>query len=160
SSQPHYKSGYTKIEDNNVLLIDMGIKYKGYSGDLTRTFWIGDSVNKEFNRIYQIVIECNNECISEVKEEVDFFKIHRKAVEIFKKYNLEDKFIHSIEHSIGLDIHEKLFRNKKGEGTLKENMIVTIEPGLYFPDKFGIRIEDYILVQKDSSLILNSANYK
>lgn len=160
SSEPHYLPTNKKLIKNTPLLIDIGISYKGYSGDLTRTFWLGDEVDEDFKKMYNLVLECNKLCVEECRAGVEVINLHNIAVDFFKKSSLDDKFIHSIGHTIGLDVHEQIVSNEGNKKFLQENTTFTIEPGLYFQGEFGIRIEDYVVVEKGSCRILNSDTFK
>ncbi|MCA9385704.1 aminopeptidase P family protein [Candidatus Dojkabacteria bacterium] len=145
SSIPHY-SPRSKQISNDILLLDLGIKYDGYSGDISRTY-LGPKATKEMKDMYKIVREAHYDAINMVKPGRTMFEIHSKVIEIFKKHGVEKNFIHSIGHGLGLDMHEQPFVSRKNESIeLKENMVITIEPGLYFEGKFGIRIEDVLVV--------------
>lgn len=145
SSMPHAVPTDKKIESNDVVLIDFGCKYKGYCSDMTRTIFV-DGITDEEKRIYNLVLENQEKVLNEIKEDANA-RILTMMVESDLKvngYTLD----HAIGHGVGLDIHEFPFIGKK-DNLLKENMVITDEPGIYIPGTFGVRIEDTILVKKE-----------
>ncbi len=156
SAQPHHVSSNQILMKHKPILIDFGLKKEGFSGDMTRVISFGN-VDPRVSDIYKIVLECNELCIEKIRPDVDFGDIHQFAFKFFKKFKLSEKFIHSIGHGIGLDIHENPLVRKQKRSILKENMVLTIEPGLYFEEDFGIRIEDVVLVTKNGSRVLSKS---
>ncbi len=152
SAVPHYKPRDKKIE-KGVLLIDLGVRYKGYCGDLTRTFYLGEP-DKEFLEYYKLVNEALDKAIDKARSKVEFLEVHKAAVEIFEKKGVKDKFLHGIGHGVGLEIHERPFvRGGKRKEILEKNTVITIEPGLYFEGKYGVRIEEMVWVKKNTSIV-------
>lgn len=162
----HYgENNSTKI-DNQLLLMDVGSEYHGYSADVTRTIPANGKFTEEQKAIYQLVYDAQEEVFKLCKEGTPFQDVNKKAREIvadglIKLGIINDPkdvriyYPHSCSHFLGLDVHDK----GNYMGTLKENMIITVEPGIYIPansncDKkwwnIGVRIEDDILIKKDS----------
>lgn len=155
SAIPHWQSSESKIKKNAPLLIDMGIIWKGYCTDFTRTLYIGKP-SSEFKRIYEIVKTAWYKGFEKVRRGVPVNEIDKTIREYFKTKELDKFFIHSTGHGIGIDIHEppKIYyqniRSKKRKTQIEiieDGMVFTIEPGLYFPNKFGIRIENIVFVE-------------
>lgn len=148
TSYPHHKSKNKAIKMGEVMIIDLGADFCGYKSDLTETFFLG-KVSKAMEKIYNIVMDVQKYCIDYIEEnrnrKITGKYIHRKAIEIFKKYNLEKYFIHGLGHGVGIDVHEKPVLNSKSKDILKERVVFTIEPGLYIPGLGGVRIEDTII---------------
>ncbi len=159
SAEPHYQPTNDPIQPNACLLIDMGIKYKGYTGDLTRTFYIGEPP-AEFEEDYNLVAECKSKVIKQIKSGVGINLLQTTAENYFDEFDVNDYFIHSIGHGVGLEIHEAPSGSRNKEILLQEKNIFTVEPGLYFADEYGIRLEDMILVTKDGYEILQSFSSK
>lgn len=153
SSKPHGVSGNIPLKNNVPILIDIGVKYKGYASDMTRTIFFG-SPNKEFLEIYDLVKDIQKQALELVKPgaRVKDIDQHVKDYLALKGFNLG----HSTGHGVGLEIHEAPFININNDDILKENMVITIEPGIYIQNKFGIRIEDLVLVTKDGYEILSN----
>ncbi|MCM8771786.1 MAG: Xaa-Pro peptidase family protein [Candidatus Omnitrophica bacterium] len=147
SSYPHHKSRDKKIKNGEVVIIDLGADFNGYKSDLTYTFFVGD-VDEEIKRIYKIVEETQKISVEYLrKENIKGYDLYKKAIENFKKYNIEKFFVHGLGHGIGIDVHEKPYLNKKGKEKLKKGNVFTIEPGIYIPEKFGIRLEKMIFLK-------------
>ena len=145
SSIPHWKPSDRKIKNADPILIDMGCKYKGYCSDMTRTIFMG-CILEEIKPVYDLVLKTQKRVLEEMRSNYNIKTISRIVDDTFKLSNYF--LIHSLGHGVGLDIHEMPFINQRNERFLKENMIVTNEPGIYLPGKYGIRIEDTVLVNK------------
>lgn len=144
SAIPHHYPTNKKIT-KGVLLIDLGVKYKGYCGDITRTIYFGKPDRKFIYR-YNLVKTAKNLATNEAKPGKSFYDIHQLVVDYFAKYKVDKYFIHSIGHGIGREVHEKPIVSAGDK--LTKNCVITIEPGLYFPNKYGIRIEDMVVISE------------
>ena len=153
SAVPHWETSENPIVWDNLLLIDMGLVYKGYCSDFTRTIILGE-VDKELEKIYEIVKEAHIEATNKVKEGVPIKEVDLAARKVIEKYGYGDYFIHSTGHGIGVEIHEPPRIYKNAEGELKENMVFTIEPGIYLPNKGGVRLENIVVCKKDGVEVL------
>jgi len=148
----HHKPSKTKIGKNNFLMLDFGVKVSGYCSDFTRTLFLGKP-NKVHENFYDIVLHAQRTAIKKVKvnalgDEIDFAARH-----IINQAGLGRYYIHGTGHGVGRRIHESpSFKMNSGDKVTK-NDIVTIEPGIYLPNKFGIRIEDMILVSKKPKIL-------
>lgn len=141
---------------SGFVIIDMGVKVNGYCSDMTRTIFVG-TPTLEQKKIYDLVLQSEMAGIREVKSGVHTYKIDevcRKSLDRYVKY-----FIHMTGHGVGKLIHEnpKIYF-KLTKPLLAENMIITVEPGVYIKNKLGIRIEDTILVTKKGSVILTKSD--
>ncbi len=157
SAIPHYQTSNIEIKGDAPLLIDMGMKYKGYCSDFTRTVFIGN-VSQKLKDIYEIVKEANIEATNIVKEGITAREVDLKARELIKRYGYGDYFIHSTGHGIGIDIHEFPRISHKSDTVLKEGMIFTIEPGIYIKGLGGVRLENVVLCKKDKVEILTKTS--
>ena len=158
SSMPHAVPTDRKIEDGDPIIIDMGCKYNGYCSDMTRTVFAGQ-VPHYMKPVYELVLKNQLRVLEELKEGANL-KLIAKSVE--SEFKLQGaNMIHSLGHGVGLDIHEYPFMSTKYDFILKENMVVTDEPGIYIPTRFGVRIEDTVLVTKYASqkLTMSDKNY-
>lgn len=156
SALPHGVAGDKKIEEG-FLTIDYGCFYKGYASDITRTFYVGDNPSSKHLEIYEIVKQANERAIKEVKAGISVHELDAIAREFIREKGYGEYFGHGLGHGIGLQIHEYPGVSYKAENkTLKEGMIITIEPGIYIPNFGGVRIEDDILVKKNSCEVLTS----
>ena len=162
-----YKRKPAKIQKNNLILIDIWAKLKGKNSPFADITWIGYSgreVPKDIKRIFIKVIKARDNTLTFIRKKLkdgNFPKtkaIDRSARDYFKKFRLEKYFLHSLGHSLGLEeCHGKYFHfGKKSQARLKPNIPFTIEPGLYFKDKFGIRSEIDCYVTEDYKLVITT----
>lgn len=145
SSEIHHFATNKKIGKNNFLMLDYGVKVKGYCSDFTRTVFLG-TPNKFHENIYNIVLKSQLAAIRKVSigtnsDEIDFAARHIINQAGFGKY-----FTHGTGHGVGRKIHESPSLKINTNDKVTKNSVVTVEPGIYLPNKFGIRIEDMILV--------------
>jgi len=161
SSIPHHESGKTRLKKNDIVLIDMGMRYHGYCSDMTRTFFLG-TPTPEQKKVYDTVLQAQLTAIQQIKTGIPEQKIDTTCREYISSKKYGKYFTHGTGHGVGLDIHEipsfhetkssqkttrkKQSSRKKPETKLQPDMIVTVEPGIYLTGKFGVRIEDMILV--------------
>ena len=154
SSKPHAMPTDRKIQDVDIITIDMGCKVNGYCSDMTRTFFVG-KVPEEMKTIYDKVLENQNKVIEEMKDGANT-RLLTKMVESDFQLNGYD-LIHALGHGVGMEIHESPYINRRSDMILKENMVVTDEPGIYIPGKFGVRIEDTIQITKFGCIKLTNS---
>jgi len=144
---PHAQVSQRKFKKGDLVVVDLTLRYKGYVSDSTRTFAIG-KISQPTKEVYEIVKESQKLGLKAVKPNVNC-----KDVDFACRKNIEDKnygkyFIHSTGHGIGLEVHEAPTVSYQSETQLEENMAITVEPGIYIPNKFGIRIEDSLIVKQ------------
>ncbi len=154
SALPHGRASSKEILPQEFVVIDFGALYNGYHSDITRTLFLGNPSEEEL-LIYNIVLEAQNRAEELIKEGISIELVDKSARDIIQENGFGEYFGHGLGHGVGLDIHEDPRLTPKGEGTLKENMVITVEPGIYIPKKFGIRIEDLVVVKKEKGEILN-----
>ena len=146
SSSPHHHPGNAKLKKRDIIQIDCGARVNGYCADQSTVFFKGDPTAEQ-KRVYKAVQEAKKAAITEVKTGVSNRKLDAIARKVLAAYELEEYFTHSLGHGVGLDIHEGPSLSVKATQTkLKKNEIVTIEPGVYLPGKFGIRLEEELIV--------------
>lgn len=147
-SKPHAVPSDKRVEKGEMVTFDFGGRLNGYCADITRTIAFG-KISDEQEKLYNTVKEAQLIGLSAVKVGAMGCEIDGTVREFFKSKGLDKYFIHSLGHGVGVEIHE-LPRLANGFTTeLCENMIVTVEPGLYIPDKYGVRIEDTVCVGKN-----------
>ncbi len=151
SAIPHHQNSDRRLKENDTALIDMGLKYKGYCSDLSRTMFFGKTSLLQQN-IYNKVDLAQKAAIATAKPGVTVAKLDRTAKKEMGEH--AEFFTHALGHGLGLEIHEAPRLSTESPERLKENMVITVEPGLYLPGKFGVRIEDMILIKKDGVAIL------
>lgn len=163
AAKPHALPSKKILKRGDLLLLDAGVLYKRYCSDRTRTAEVGDSFNfgkkqkfknKERQKIYDIVLKAQEASIKAVKIGANASDIDRAGREVIKKAGYGDYFIHSTGHGVGVDIHELPVIGRRSKQIIKENMVFSIEPGIYLPNKFGVRIEDVVVATKKGAKIL------
>ncbi len=150
SSLPHYTPGATKVGSRQTLLIDWGATWKGYHGDMTRTFGIGGWPAR-VREIYKIVLEAHEAAASALRPGLPCLEADRIAREIISKAGYSKQFGHGLGHGIGLDIHElpSMGARSPRSALLEVGNVVTIEPGIYLPGIGGVRLEDdYVITER------------
>ncbi len=158
TSMPHAVPTDRKIQEQDIITIDMGCKVNGYCSDMTRTFFVG-SVPDYIKPVYDLVLKNEKQTLEEMKDG-ESTRLLTKMVENDFKLNGYD-LIHALGHGVGMEIHEAPYINYRSDTQLKENMVVTDEPGIYIPGKFGVRIEDTVQITKFGciSLTKSEKNY-
>lgn len=163
SAIPHYSGDDTKLKENQVLLIDYGVTYNFSNSDITHTYWIGPrEPPEEVERVYEAVNAAKEAAFKAIKAGVLSSDVDEAVRQTFREYGYDPEkyFLHSTGHPLGIETHDigvgirKAPENKPSK-PLIENSIVTVEPGLYFEGKFGIRLEDDVVVTKDGIIRLS-----
>lgn len=152
SASVHHLTSGKRFKNNDILLIDMGAKYKGYCADFTRTVFLG-TAKREFRQLYNIVLKTQEMAIKKCKQGYPTKKLFGDAASNFRKYKEEKYFLHSLGHGIGVDYHELPHLGPKREGKFEKGMVFTIEPGLYHKNLGGIRIEDCCVLDKNCQVL-------
>ncbi len=142
---PHGEPSDKIIEFGDFVTMDLGAIVDGYCGDMTRTIAMG-SVTEEQKKVYEVVLKAQTEACKAIKSGVKCFDVDKVARDIITEAGFGDYFIHGLGHGVGTLVHESPTLNSKSDEILAENMVVTIEPGIYIPNKFGVRIEDLAIV--------------
>lgn len=152
---PHYRPGDISIGGSKTLLIDWGAKYCGYTSDLTRTLHC-DHPPAGFEEAYEAVLAAHSAALAALRAGVKTKDVDAVARQVLCDASLGPQFKHGLGHGIGLRIHEAPRMAVTSEETLQAGMVVTIEPGVYFERRFGIRIEDDVLVTPTGCVLLSS----
>jgi Xaa-Pro aminopeptidase len=139
------------------LVIDMGALVGGYHSDLTRTVPVGREPDARFREVYGIVLETQQTAIERVEPGMKGSDANQIAIDVFERYGFKDHYLHGLGHGVGLAIHEYPMLTRSSEDVIEEGMIFTIEPGLYFADWGGIRIEDIVVMEQGRARILSHA---
>ncbi len=145
SSKPHAVPTDRKIQRQDIITIDMGCKINGYCSDMTRTIFVGE-VPEHMKEVYDLVLKNQEQALADIHDGANTKQISKMVDNDFRLHNYD--LIHALGHGVGLDIHESPILGINSETILKENMVVTDEPGIYIPGQFGVRIEDTVLVNK------------
>jgi len=144
---PHAQVTQRKFRKGDLVVVDLTLRYKGYVSDSTRTFAIG-KISQPAKEAYEIVKESQKLGLKAVKPNVNCKDVDFACRKYIEDKNYGKYFIHSTGHGIGLEVHEVPTVSNRSETKLKENMAITVEPGIYIPNKFGIRIEDSLIVKQ------------
>ena len=158
TSKPHAVPTDRKIQEKDIITIDMGCKVNGYCSDMTRTFFVGE-VPEEIKPVYDLVLKNQVQTLESYKDGASTRLLTKMVENDFKLNNYD--LIHSLGHGVGLEIHESPYVSYSSDTQLRENMVVTDEPGIYIPGKFGVRIEDTVQITKFGciSLTKSEKNY-
>lgn len=155
---PHGRPSNKELLPNEFVTIDFGVVYGGYHSDITRTFFLGNTCSDKLKEIYNIVKEAQELGLSLVKEGVSTRFIDKSVREYIKQFNYDKFFVHGLGHGIGIEGHELPYLNETQDYILKENMVITIEPGIYIEGIGGVRIEDTVIVKKDGFVNLTPSS--
>ena len=153
SACPHAVPSDKKIQEGDFLTLDFGATYKGYHSDMTRTVVFGRPTD-EMKNVYNAVWGANSDAIKAVRTDISCKLVDNVARSTLDAWGYEKYFTHGLGHGVGLEIHEAPNLNKRSGTTLREGMVITIEPGVYIPGRYGVRIEDMCVVTKDGCRIL------
>ena len=145
SALPHAQVTERKFQDGDMIVVDLTLRYTGYVSDATRTFGVG-SIPSEARKVYEIVKESQKAGLHAVRPNVSCKSIDDACRNLITRKGYGKYFIHSTGHGIGLEVHELPNLGPSSQAILYKNMAITVEPGIYLPKKFGIRIEDSVIV--------------
>ena len=147
TSKPHAHRGNTKLAKGMPITMDFGAKYNGYCSDMTRTVFFGEPC-EELKEVYNNVLEAQLLSLSEVKPGMIGRDVDEIARGYFRRRGIDQYFIHSLGHSLGIDIHESPIFSPKCSDVITKGMTLSVEPGLYYAGKYGVRIEDVIYFEE------------
>jgi Xaa-Pro aminopeptidase/Xaa-Pro dipeptidase len=154
SALPHAEVTDRKFRKGDMIVVDLTLRHAGYIADATRTFVLG-SATKEMNKVYEIVQEAQKIGLKMANAGMTCGQVDAVCRNLIADRGYEKLFIHSTGHGIGLDVHEPPWLRMKNDEELRSNMVVTIEPGIYIENKFGVRIEDSIIINDGKPQVLN-----
>jgi Xaa-Pro aminopeptidase len=142
---PHAATGQRNVCEGDLLLCDFGARWNGYCSDLSRTFVIGQTTQRQ-TETYTAVLEAQHAAFAALRAGATGAEVDAATRESFARRGLEDRFSHSTGHGLGLEVHEGPRLGRRAEEPLESGMVVTVEPGLYFPGWGGVRIEDDVVI--------------
>ncbi len=148
SAMPHGIASNKVIKEGDIIVVDFGAIYEGYCSDITRMVSVG-TPKDEVLKIHEIVLNAQNEALTNAKPGMKGKDIDDLARSYIEKKGYGERFGHGLGHGIGLEVHEMPRISKSGENEITEGMVFTVEPGIYFEGKFGIRIEEDVVMRKE-----------
>ena len=151
---PHYRSGDRKLQKGDLVVLDYGCVYRGYFSDITRTIAVG-SCDDERKKVYSIVRSAQEKAYQAAFEGIEAQSVDKVAREIIEAAGYGQFFVHRTGHGIGLEVHEEPYIVAGNSMKLDEGMAFSIEPGIYLPGRFGVRIEDIVVIQAGKAQRLN-----
>lgn len=157
TSLPHGVPSDLKIKEGDFVLFDFGATYKGYHSDMTRTVAIG-SASEEMQEMYDLVLRAQIAGIKALKAGVKCADVYKAAYDVLEEKKMAKYFRHGLGHGVGLDIHEGFNASPRSKDTYEVGNVTSIEPGIYIPDKFGIRIEDVCVVTENGNEDISTVN--
>lgn len=161
SALPHGRASSRKIGTGELVTLDFGCIWNGFNSDMTRTFAVGDP-GEEARKVYDVVYKAEREGVKEAKAGMKAMELDAVCRKVIDAAGYGDAFTHSTGHGLGIEVHEypPVAQRSPEEVVLMPGMIVTIEPGIYLPNKFGVRIEDDVLIEENGCRELTSASRK
>jgi len=163
AAKPHARPTKRKLKKGDLLLLDAGVKYRRYCSDRTRTaravkgFDFGTVQrfkSRKIQRAYDTVLKAHDRAIAKARSGMEARQVDALAREVIEKAGYGKYFVHSTGHGVGLDIHEMPYISTRSRTRIEDGMVYTVEPGIYLPGEFGIRIEDTVVMQGGRAEVL------
>lgn len=151
---PHAIPGRDAVTEESLVLVDAGCRVAGYCSDQTRTFWVGAAPAAEFSRALELTQRAQKAAIAGMRPGLPLAEAYALAHKVFAEAGVADAFTHGLGHGVGLETHEAPSLSPRSAGVLEPGMVVTVEPGLYYPQWGGVRWEHTVLVEDDGVRIL------
>ncbi len=145
---PHHNTGSRKLENGDAIVLDFGGRCQGYFSDMTRTAFLGEPP-EEFRNIYRTVAEAKEKATSAIRPGMRIGELDRIARAHIEAAGYGPFFIHRLGHGLGLEVHEEPYIHAGNDQRLEEGMCFSVEPGIYLPGRFGVRLEDCVVVEQD-----------
>ncbi len=154
AANPHHVTGKTKLKAEECVLIDFGCVYNGYCSDMTRSWWHGKKAPAQYTEIWNLVDKARQKGIKTVKPGHTGKQVDTATRNIIVQGGYGSFFTHATGHGVGIEIHEDPYNSQQCNAVLAEGNVVTVEPGIYLPGKYGVRLEDTVAVTKTGANIL------
>ena len=158
-SMPHAIPTAKPIQKGEFVTMDFGCIYEGYCSDMTRTVFIGQP-SEELQHAFSTLRTINETCEALIKEGIKASVVHEQAETMLTDAGYKGKMGHSLGHSVGIDIHESPTLSPSNSKTLEKGNVVTVEPGIYLPGKFGMRLEDFGVVRETGFEVFTQSSHK
>ena len=159
AASPHAIPGETKLAQGDAVVMDFGARYAGYCSDMTRTVFVGQP-SDEVHRAYAAIRRANEECEAMLHAGLTGAEVHEHAEAVLEEEGFGGAMGHSLGHSVGIDIHESPNLSPRNPRTLEQGNVVTVEPGIYLPGKFGMRLEDFGVVRSESYEVFTQSTHE
>ena len=156
SSMPHGVPGDTKVKEGDFITMDFGAMLDGYVSDMTRTVAVGYATD-EMKKVYNTVLEAQLAGIAVAKAGVPGVEIHNAAAKVIADAGYGEYFTHGFGHSLGMDVHEAPNANPANPDPMPVGAVISAEPGIYLPGRFGVRIEDVIYLRENDNINITKA---
>ncbi len=157
AADPHHEPDDTVLKPGDGIVIDMGCEKEGYCSDMTRSFFC-ETADPDYAAIHDLVRSANEKAESLIRPGVRFCDLDKAARDVISEAGYGEYFTHRLGHSIGMQAHEAGDVSQGNSAEVQEGMTFSIEPGIYLPGKFGVRVEDLVLVTADGCEVLNHAD--
>ena len=163
AAKPHALPTEKRLKKGDLLLVDAGLKYRRYCSDRTRTVYAGKNFHfdtaqqfksRKIQKAYDAVLKAHDNAINKARSGMKAKKVDALTRDIIEKAGFGKYFVHSTGHGVGLDIHEMPYISSRSNTVIEDGMVYTIEPGIYIPGKFGIRIEDMVAMVEGRAVVL------
>ncbi|MBQ9406374.1 MAG: aminopeptidase P family protein [Desulfovibrio sp.] len=151
---PHAVPGADRVTENCPVLVDVGCRRDAYCSDQTRTFWVGTTPTDVFQRSLDLVRQAQKTAIDGMRPGLPLAEAYGLAHKVFENAGVADAFTHGLGHGLGLETHEAPTLSARAQGVLLPGMVITVEPGLYYPQWGGVRWEHAVLVEEDGVCVL------
>jgi len=158
AARPHAVVSERQLQNSETIIIDLGARLEHYCSDMTRTLILGEADDKT-RRVYATVREAQSRAIAAVRSGISSYEVDRVARDFITSAGYGDHFGHGLGHGVGLAVHEKPGFGKSNSMVLEENMVVTMEPGIYLPGWGGVRLENMVRVTADGCEVLNKNEF-
>jgi len=158
-SLPHHSPSDRPIDAGEPIVIDLGARVDGYNGDLTRTFSLGEATDRDYRHVFEVVTEANRVASAGIRPGVTGREADELARAVIGDAGYGEFFGHGLGHGVGLNVHEAPRLGPAADDSpLREGMVVTVEPGIYLPGRFGVRIEDLVVVRGDGVEVVSTSS--
>lgn len=154
TANPHHETGARKLKANDAVLLDFGCVYDNYCSDMTRSWWHGNNAPAEYTKIWKLTDHARKQGIKAATVGTACRAVDAACRDLITKAGYGAYFTHGTGHGVGLEIHEDPYNNQTSAYVLKAGNIVTVEPGIYLPGKYGVRLEDTVVITKTGAKIL------
>ena len=156
-AKPHHHHGSRTVEAGDPVVLDFGTRVDGYPSDITRTVVFEGDPPAEFETVHEVVLAAQTAAVAAVEPGVEARAVDRAARDVIEAAGYGEAFVHRTGHGVGLEIHEEPYVTAESTTTLEPGMTFSVEPGIYLEERFGVRIEDLVVVTDDGCERLNDA---